>query len=113
MATYTVSAFTIDERVPARFGSAPFGFASGTVTINPYSQVHLAITKITGLFKTGGLLRVIVGPADAAGAYLVVWDNVNNSIKAVTGLSTGGFTEAAEGLTTLGAINWMAVGQLG
>jgi hypothetical protein len=91
-------------------GTSPFAIASGTITINPYSQTRLAITQITGLFKTSGLLRVYVGPMDAAGLYIVNWDNTNKSIYAYL-VSTP--AQAAEGLTTLGIINWTAIGQMG
>ncbi len=110
MATYTVSAFTCDTRRPIPMGNSPFGVASGTVTINPYSRTHLAIAQITGLFKSNGLLRVLVGPMDQAALYVVSWDNTNKSIVAYL-VSTP--AEAAEGLTTLGLINWHAIGQMG
>jgi hypothetical protein len=110
MATYTVSAFSMDQRRPGRVDASAFGFASGTITINPYSQTRLAIAQITGLFLPSGLLRVAVGPADANFANGVVWDQTNKSIYAWV-LSTG--AQCAEGLTTIGAINWMAYGQLG
>ncbi|SRR6266700_5139764 len=109
MATYTVSAFTCDQRFPAKLPSSIFVIASGTVTINPYSQTRLAISKLTNLFKGATLLRVMVGPLDQSGKYIVAWDNTNNSIKAITASST----EAAENASDVGVINWMAIGMQG
>lgn len=110
MATYTVSTFTIDGRRPLPMGSGPFGLASGTLTINPYSQTRLAISQITGLFKTNGLLRVFVGPLDASFGFSLSWDSVNKSIYAAV-VTTG--VQAAEAASTIGLINWYAIGQLG
>lgn len=109
MATYTVSAFSVSERVPMKAGTAPFGVASGTITVNPYSQTRLAIAQITGLFKTNGLLNVVAGPLDSSGKYIVSWDAVNKSLSAWTASAT----QAAEGATDVGSIQWMAIGQLG
>ncbi|SRR6266550_8578693 len=110
MATYTVSQFSIDTRRPIPLGNSPFAVASGTITINPYSQTRLAIPQITGLFKTNGILRVHVGPMDASFGFQVSWDNTNKSIYAAV-ITTG--VQAAEALATIGIINWHAIGQMG
>ena len=110
MATYTVSQFSIDERRPIPLGNSPFAVASGTLTINPYSQTRLNIAQILGLFKTNGIIRVHVGPLDASFGFTVSWDNANKSIYAAV-VTTG--VQVAEGVATIGLINWHAIGQMG
>jgi hypothetical protein len=109
MATYTVSQFSIDERHPMPLPSSPFALASGTMTINPYSQTPIAIVNITGLFRTSGLLRVLVDGMDSTSTFLLRWDAASKSVKAYSALAT----QATEGLTTIGVFNWIAIGQLG
>lgn len=109
MATYTVSAFSVDQRFPVKMGNAPFQLASGTITINPYSQTHLAVTKITGLFRSGGLIRVMLQAMDASGKYIVFWKVADQAVVAYTASAT----EASEGASDVGAIAWMAFGQVG
>jgi hypothetical protein len=92
-----------------KYASSPFAKACGTITINPYSQVHIAIANITGLFKASGILRVLCDGVDSTGTFLLRWDPATLSFKAWSSLAS----EASEGNTTIGVFNWMAVGQLG
>jgi hypothetical protein len=107
MAAYTQTT-TLDFPKSLRLGNSPMGVLAGRVNVTNYNQTLAEITAITGKFKAGGPLRVVVSGASSTG-YLVIWDTTGKSLKAFVPTTQA---EVASD-TAVGTVDFVAIGQMG
>ena len=94
MTAYTATV-TLDVPRPGRLGNTPMGVIGGSCNLSNYNQTLAEITAITGLFLTGGKLRVIADGLSSNG-YVCKWDTTSKAFKAYRqGGGTGTLTIAS------------------
>lgn len=100
---------TLDLRYPKRVGgSGKYGAISGTATISSYSTSKVAVSQITGLFRT--TYRVVCDGVSANG-YAMRWDTAASAFRAYdTGAASGNALAEAVNATNVGAFNFVAFG---
>ena len=109
MATYTATV-TLDTPTANKMDGTPLRILTGTVNLNPYSQVRagFAIAGIVGEFSNG-VPRCFASAGDSG--FIAQWDMVTQNFKVYdTGASSGAaLAEAAEG-ANCGNFSFIAVG---
>jgi hypothetical protein len=106
--TYTI---VLDQRnaQAQQLGNSNFGVISGIITITSYATAKVAYAEIAGAFKV--VTRVVTDGVSSAGFH-TRWDPVTGTIRAYVSANGAVDTQASVG-SGLGAIGFIAIGQLG
>ena len=102
---------TVDQRFPQKVGAyGKMGLLTGSTTISSYSTSKVAVTQVTGMFRSQ--LRVNNDSVSSNG-YAIRWDSSTNAWRAyTTGAALSGVLAEATNAANIGSFSWFAVGMV-